>query len=99
MSSPIRERRNVLAHPVMTQWCRRGDAQPSLGEEERRPTHGSRLRHVSGEPIPYSGVTYAAVNPPSTRNDVPFTYDDSSLARNSAPLTTSRGFASRPIGQ
>ena len=29
----------------------------------------------------------------------PFTYEDSSLARKSAALTISRGFASRPIGQ
>ena len=29
----------------------------------------------------YSGVTYAEVIPPSTTNSVPFTYDDSSLAR------------------
>ena len=47
----------------------------------------------------YSGVTYAAVRPPSTRNVAAFTYDDSSLARKSAALTISRGFASRPIGR
>ena len=47
----------------------------------------------------YSGVTYAAVSPPSTRNVAPFTYDDSSLARKRAALTISRGFASRPIGR
>ena len=47
----------------------------------------------------FSGVTYAAVRPPSTRNVAAFTYDDSSLARKSAALTISRGFASRPIGR
>src|SRR6476619_4505273 len=46
----------------------------------------------------YSGVTYAAVSPPSTRNVDAFTYDDSSLARKSAAFTISRGFAIRPIG-
>src|SRR5581483_10156422 len=46
-----------------------------------------------------AGVTYAAVSPPSTRNVAPVTYDASSEARNSAPFTTSRGFASRPVGQ
>src|SRR5207249_9439118 len=49
--------------------------------------------------LAYSGVTYAAVRPPSTRNVAPFTYDDSSLARKSAAFTISRGFASRPIGR
>src|ERR1700681_433271 len=47
----------------------------------------------------YSGVTYAAVRPPSTRNVEPFTYDDSSLARKSAALAISRGVARRPIGR
>ena len=37
--------------------------------------------------------------PPSTTNAEPFTNDDSSLARNSAALTISRGFPSRPVGQ
>src|SRR5665213_1094261 len=46
----------------------------------------------------YSGVTYAAVRPPSTRNVDAFTYDDSSLARKSAAFTISRGFAILPIG-
>ena len=35
-------------------------------------------------------MTYAAVSPPSTRNVAPFTYEDSSLARKSAPFTISR---------
>src|SRR5262249_36528963 len=48
---------------------------------------------------PHSGVTYAAVRPPSTRNVEPVTYDDSSLARKSAPFTSSRGLARRPVGQ
>src|ERR1022692_3670039 len=47
----------------------------------------------------YSGVTYAAVSPPSTRNVAPFTYEDSSLARNSAALAISRAVARRPIGR
>src|SRR5438046_5385531 len=46
----------------------------------------------------YSGVTYAAVRPPSTRKVAAFTYEDSSLARKSAAFTISRGFAIRPIG-
>src|SRR5437667_12686125 len=40
----------------------------------------------------HSGVMYAPVIPPSTRNVVPFTYDDSSLARNSAAFAISSGF-------
>src|SRR5581483_11452897 len=63
---------------------RPGDALLAL-DHQREPHH--------------SGVTYAAVNPPSTRNVAPVTYEDSSEARNSAPLTTSRGFARRPVGQ
>src|SRR5581483_8269160 len=63
---------------------RPGDALLAL-DHQREPHH--------------SGVTYAAVNPPSTRNVEPVTYDDSSEARNSAPLTTSRAFARRPVGQ
>ena len=39
------------------------------------------------------------MRPPSTRNVDAFTYEDSSLARNSAALTISRGFARRPVGQ
>src|SRR5262249_48234672 len=46
-----------------------------------------------------SGVTYAAVRPPSTRKVEPVTYDDSSEARKSAPFTTWRGMARRPVGQ
>src|SRR5579863_9647982 len=47
----------------------------------------------------YSGVTYAAVSPPSTRNVAPLTYDDSLLARKSAALAISRAVASRPMGR
>src|SRR5207237_307094 len=47
----------------------------------------------------HSGVTYAAVRAPSTRNVAPETYDDSSEARKRAALTISRGFARRPIGR
>ena len=47
----------------------------------------------------HSGVTYAAVIPPSTTNVAPFTYDDSSLARKSAAFTISLGLARRPIGR
>ena len=36
------------------------------------------------------------MRPPSTRNVVPLTYDDSSLARKSAPLTISRGLREPP---
>ena len=46
-----------------------------------------RPRVVVGDdedPPRHSGVTYAAVSPPSTRNSVPVTYDDSSDASHSA---------------
>src|SRR5438477_10045792 len=46
----------------------------------------------------HSGVIYAAVIPPSTRNVDPFTYDDSSLARNNAAFAISSGRAKRPGG-
>ena len=57
-----------------------------------------RLRHAAECRPVYSGVTYAAVTPPSTTNVAPLTYDDSSLARKSAAFTISRGCARRPTG-
>ena len=44
-------------------------------------------------------VAASTVGAPSTTNAAPFTNDDSSLARNSAASTISRGLPSRPIGQ
>src|SRR3954452_1476256 len=46
----------------------------------------------------HSGVMYAPVIPPSTRNDVPVMNEDSSLARNSAAFAISSARAKRPIG-
>ena len=66
---------------------------------DRACSRAGRRCAGSAGALSYSGVTYAAVRPPSTRNVAPFTYDDSSLARKSAALTISRGFASRPIGR
>src|SRR3954453_6603259 len=60
------------------------------------PRQWSR-RGVS-ESVNHSGVMYAPVIPPSTRNDVPVMNDDSSLARNSAALAISSALAKRPIG-
>lgn len=48
--------------------------------------------------MPYSGVTYAAVMPPSTRNVEPLTNDDSSLVRNDAAFAISSALAKRPGG-
>lgn len=47
----------------------------------------------------YSGVTYAAVRPPSTRKSLPVTYDDSSEARKSAACAISAASPKRPIGR
>src|SRR4051812_23745457 len=47
----------------------------------------------------HCGVTYAPDSPPSIRNVDAVTYEDSSLARNRAPLAISRACAKRPIGR
>ena len=57
------------------------------GRSRRRKRLERAAREVAPAtgPLRYSAVTYAAVRPPSTRKVAPFTYDDSSLARKSAP--------------
>src|SRR5262249_60400500 len=58
--------------------------------------------HAAARHAPYvigsSGVTYAAVMPPSTTSDAPVMNDESSDARNSAALASSSACPSRPIG-
>ena len=46
----------------------------------------------------YSGVTYAAVMPPSTRKVLPVTKEDSSDARKRTASAISRASPKRPIG-
>src|SRR5205085_3943231 len=67
------------------------------GQRDAAPTSGRDGRGPAAPPA-YSGVMYAPVIPPSTRNVEPFTYELSSLARNSAAFAISSARANRPIG-
>src|SRR5712692_1087589 len=68
-------------------------------ECERQFTHLSAALSHQRRGGCYSGVTYAALSPPSTRNVAPLTKRESSPARNSEELAISRAFARRPIGR
>src|SRR6185437_4769026 len=59
---------------------------------DSREIAGGVLRHD------HSGVTYAAAMPPSTRNSVPVTKEDSSDARNNAARAISTASPKRPMG-
>ena len=56
------------------------------------------VQQLDGVRRAHSGVTYAAVMPPSMINDWPVIQLDSLDARNSAPLAISVGSPKRPIG-
>jgi hypothetical protein len=64
--------------------------------------HASRLHEgeATGERTSafYSGVTYAAVMPPSTISDAPVMKEESSEARNSAAFASSSARPSLPMG-
>src|SRR5439155_21456244 len=78
----------------------RGRARP-LARRQRRGTQVDRTTpdRVDASGIrDYSGVTYAPLRPPSTRNVEAVTYEDSSAARKRAAFASSEGSAKRPIG-
>ena len=61
----------------------------------RQPTWG----YLTSAPVAQESICrYTQVYPPSITRSAPVMNEDSSLARNKAPLAISSGWPSRPIG-